>query len=199
MSWQTCGFATMTSGVAFDFDDESSLTSRSCRSPMANLSPANLRPRIGDCLYSEHYLLLNAEDFAEGAIRWVSLAPSSEHTAADWRGIVCSRCEGMLGEALVGSQSLENSKEKEQSDSLMPSSIKQRGNSTKRSRIHSKRASSEDNAPQSSPWDSMLAENSSLVEAQALVPGLDLTNSSTEPVSPMGGHLLLVDMWNREV
>ena len=177
-------------------------------------------------LHSEHYLLLNAADFADGAIRfktktytfpnpsssfsssppnsppplststsitsiiivthcgfsslcpyspcgfpacerlsarWVSLAASVEHSAVDWRGIACSRCEGVLGEALVGSQvlhrslllssceflflsckSLEKSQEDKKSESLLPTSAKQKGNTKRRPRIHSKRTSSED-------------------------------------------------------
>ena len=48
-----------------------------CRSEMANKSPADLRPRPGDCLFAEHHLMMHARDFVPGAIKW-ALADEDE-------------------------------------------------------------------------------------------------------------------------
>jgi hypothetical protein len=41
-----------------------------CRSEMANKSPADLRPRAGDCLFADHHLMLHSPDLVPGAIAW---------------------------------------------------------------------------------------------------------------------------------
>ncbi|KAJ1492877.1 HECT-like ubiquitin-conjugating enzyme-binding-domain-containing protein, partial [Baffinella frigidus] len=75
-----------------------------CASPMSKITPADLRPRVGDCLYNQHTMMMHGADSVPGALKWAPAQPSPGGMGLPgglWRGVCCARCESRLGEGIV--------------------------------------------------------------------------------------------------